>query len=116
MLLADLGGVDGTTGAITVLGRRMLAFPVHPRYARMLLAAQDYGCLRPIALIAALTQGRDLLARRQGKSIDDPRDDLFGEETESDFFCADARLALRRAQWVPCRPLPPARRSRGSGA
>src|SRR5215468_3532153 len=86
MLLTDLGAIDGTTGAITVLGRRMLAFPVHPRYARMLLAAQDYGCLRPIALIAALTQGRDLLVRRQGKQIDDPRDDLFGDETESDFF------------------------------
>src|SRR5215467_11385175 len=86
MLLTDLGAIDGTTGAITVLGRRMLAFPVHPRYARMLLAAQDYGCLRPIALIAALTQGRDLLVRRQGKQTDDPRDDLFGGETESDFF------------------------------
>ena len=64
----------------------MLAFPVHPRYARMLLAAQDYGCVRPVALIAALTQGRDLLVRRQGKQIDDARDDLFGGETESDFF------------------------------
>ena len=52
----------------------------------MLLAAQEYGCLRPIALIAALTQGRDLLARRQGKQIDDARDDLFGDEAESDFF------------------------------
>ncbi len=64
-LLADLGAIDESTGAITPLGRRMLAFPAHPRYARMLLAAQDYGCVRPIALIAALTQGRDLLARRQ---------------------------------------------------
>ena len=27
-------------GGVTPLGRRMLAFPVHPRYARMLLAAQ----------------------------------------------------------------------------
>ena len=71
MLLADLGAIDGTTGAITALGRRMLAFPAHPRYARMLLAAHDYGCVRPVALIAALTQGRDLLARRQGKQIDD---------------------------------------------
>jgi ATP-dependent helicase HrpB len=52
----------------------------------MLLAAHDYGCVRPVALIAALTQGRDLLVRRQVKQIDDPRDDLFGEETESDFF------------------------------
>src|SRR6267142_316855 len=30
---------------ITSLGRKMLAFPLHPRYARMLLAAQDYGCV-----------------------------------------------------------------------
>ena len=86
MLLTDLGAIDGTTGAITELGRRMLAFPAHPRYARMLLAAQDYGCVRPVALIAALTQGRDLLLRRPAKQIDDPRDDFFGDETESDFF------------------------------
>ena len=85
-LLTDLGAIDETTGAITALGRRMLAFPAHPRYARMLLAAHDYGCVRPVALIAALTQGRDLLARRQGKQADDARDELIGDETESDFF------------------------------
>src|SRR5206468_9826285 len=85
-LLTDLGAIDDTTGTITVLGRRMLAFPAHPRYARMLLAAHDYGCVRPVALIAALTQGRDLLVRRHGKQIEDSRDDLFSEETESDFF------------------------------
>jgi ATP-dependent helicase HrpB len=85
-LLADLDAIDETSGAITALGRRMLAFPVHPRYARMLLAAQDYGCVRPIALIAALTQGRDLLARRQGAYGADKRDELAGGETESDFF------------------------------
>ena len=85
-LLTDLGAIDDTTGAITILGRRMLAFPVHPRYARMLLAAHDYGCVRPVALIAALTQGRDLLVRRQAKQIDDRQDDLVGDATESDFF------------------------------
>ena len=90
MLLADLGAVDSSTGVITELGRRMLAFPAHPRYARMLLAAREHGCVRPVALIAALTQGRDLLMRRQAKqndeSIDEPGDDLSGAETESDFF------------------------------
>lgn len=86
MLLADLGAIDETTGGITALGRRMLAFPVHPRYARMLLAAHDHGCVRPVALIAALTQGRDLLMRRQGKQVEDSRDDLFDKETDSDFF------------------------------
>jgi ATP-dependent helicase HrpB len=85
-LLADLGAIDETTGAITALGRRMLAFPAHPRYARMLLAAHDYGCVRPVALIAALTQGRDLLARGQGKPVDDSREELIGDETDSDFF------------------------------
>ena len=85
-LLTDLGAIDETTRAITAIGRRMLAFPAHPRYARMLLAAHDYGCVRPVALIAALTQGRDLLARRQGKQAEDARDELIGGETESDFF------------------------------
>jgi len=85
-LLADLGAIDDKTGAITAIGTRMLAFPAHPRYARMLLAAQDYGCVRAVALIAALTQGRDLLMRRQGKQVEDPRDDSFTDETESDFF------------------------------
>jgi ATP-dependent helicase HrpB len=52
----------------------------------MLLAAQDAGCVRPVALIAALTQGRDLLAGRQAPPVDDAREDPFGDETESDFF------------------------------
>ena len=51
----------------TSLGRRMLAFPVHPRYARMLLAAQEQHCVRGIALVAALTQGRNLLRRAEGQ-------------------------------------------------
>jgi ATP-dependent RNA helicase HrpB len=42
-LLLDLGALahEGHHTVITELGRRMLAFPVHPRYARMLLAAQE---------------------------------------------------------------------------
>lgn len=85
-LLTDLGAVDGRTGSITGLGRRMVAFPTHPRYARMLLAAQDYGCVRPVALIAALTQGRELLLRRREKHVNDTSGDLFDDEIESDFF------------------------------
>jgi ATP-dependent helicase HrpB len=89
-LLSDLGAlshpINHEPSTITPLGRRMLAFPLHPRYSRMLLAAQEYGCVRPVALIAALTQGRELLVRRQGRQVEDARDDLFGGETESDFF------------------------------
>ena len=85
-LLTDLGAIDASTGAITGVGRRMLAFPTHPRYARMFLAAKDYGCVREIALIAALTQGRDLLAGANAKHADYFSDDLPGGQTESDFF------------------------------
>ena len=85
-LLADLGAIDEATGTITTLGRRMLAFPAHPRYARMLLAARDYGCVRPVALIAALTQGRDLLAHRQETPTGGGRAGLIDGESESDFF------------------------------
>ena len=83
-LLVDLGAISSQD--ITPLGRRMLAFPVHPRYARMLLAAHDYRCIPAIALIAALTQGRPLLRRLDGKQVREDRDDILGGETESDFF------------------------------
>ena len=71
---------------ITDLGRKMLKFPMHPRYARMFLAAQDYGCVRSVALMAALTQGRNFLLRNVDKRTAEAREELFGEEHESDFF------------------------------
>ena len=71
---------------ITALGRKMLRFPVHPRYARMFLAAQERGCVRPVALMAALTQGRNFLLRSVTKDVETAREDTLGEEHESDFF------------------------------
>ncbi len=71
---------------ITPIGRKMLAFPLHPRYARMLLAAQEYGCVYQACLVAALTQGRDLLLRNCGKEVDSAREDLLGEKSTSDFW------------------------------
>lgn len=85
-LLQDLGAVDEQTGAITEMGRRMLAFPVHPRYARMLLAAVAYGCVRTAALIAALTQDRNLLVRRAGADAEAQRERTLGDESTSDLF------------------------------
>ena len=71
---------------ITPIGRKMLAFPLHPRYARMLLAAQQYGCVYQACLVAALTQGRDLLIRNAGKEVETAREDLLGEKASSDFW------------------------------
>jgi ATP-dependent helicase HrpB len=99
-LLTDLGALESaeTTAdtptnppspaslRITAVGRKMLAFPIHPRYARMLLAAQEYGCVYQAALIAALTQGRDLLLRGVDKATHQAREDLLGEKSSSDFW------------------------------
>ena len=72
--------------SITDLGRRMLAFPVHPRYARMLLAAQEYSCVHQACLVAALTQGRDLLTRGGGRDVAADREDMLGDKAVSDFW------------------------------
>src|SRR5436309_11470838 len=90
-LLIDLGALkrspdDAARTTITGLGRRMLAFPVHPRYARMLLAAEEYGCVYHACLVAALTQGRDLLVRNPGKDVLEARNELFGAQDTSDFW------------------------------
>jgi ATP-dependent helicase HrpB len=83
-LLGDLGALQGAK--ISMLGRRMLAFPVHPRYARMLIAAQEYGCVYQACLVAALTQGRDLLLRSPAKEVSIAREDLAGDRPTSDLW------------------------------
>ncbi len=58
-LLTDLGAIDAA-GAITPAGRSMVALPVHPRLARMVVA-------RPDALscaVAAVVEERDVLRGR----------------------------------------------------
>jgi ATP-dependent helicase HrpB len=84
-LLEDLSAI-GHDKKITPIGRKMLAFPLHPRYARMLLAAQEYGCVHQACLVAALTQGRDLLLRNCGKDTVSAREDFLGEKASSDFW------------------------------
>ena len=80
-MLLDLGALEssGNLTSITPLGHRMLAFPLHPRYARMLIAAAEYGCVYDACLISALTQGRDLVLRRTDPNVESSREDLFGD-------------------------------------
>ncbi len=77
---------DACPTEITPVGRKMLAFPIHPRYSRMLLAAQDYGCVYQACLVAALTQGRDLLLRNVDRETKSLREDFLGEKASSDFW------------------------------
>jgi ATP-dependent helicase HrpB len=83
-LLTDLGALDHD-GKLTSIGKKMVSFPMHPRYARMLLAGEQYECVRQACLIAALTQGRSILQRNKGKQTRGNRDDLLGEDGISDF-------------------------------
>lgn len=84
-LLDDLGATDGIDGPLTNVGRRMLAFPMHPRYARMLVEAERLGCVRRTLAAAALTQTRSILIRNVDKGTQERRDDLLGGEDTSDF-------------------------------
>lgn len=68
-LLTDLGALE--KGEITAMGRRMLAFPMHPRSSRMLLAAQEFRCVPEAARVAAILQGRDLRPRSEERTTSD---------------------------------------------
>src|ERR1700741_651481 len=85
-VLEDLGALERSSSKITPVGMRMLSFPVHPRYARMLLIADRLGCGTTVALIAALTQERHLLKRSENSQMEHDRELLLGKEAESDFL------------------------------
>ncbi len=82
-LLGDLGALDHG-GHITDLGRRMLAFPVHPRYARLLLEAERLGCVKAACWLASLTQGRGLLVKSTSREMDKRRDEMLRDGADSD--------------------------------
>lgn len=82
-LLGDLGALR--EGRLTEVGRRMAAFPVHPRFARMLLAAESWGAVPEAALAAALAEGRELLVRAVDDKTVKFREQLRGGRAESDF-------------------------------
>ena len=61
-LLRELGAIDDA-GRITPLGKRMAAMPVHPRLARLMLAAADAGEPRLGASVAAILSEKDFVRR-----------------------------------------------------
>ncbi|KAG6446279.1 hypothetical protein O3G_MSEX004350 [Manduca sexta] len=56
-LLKELGAIDNEgTPKLTVLGRKMSAFPIDPKYAKVLLTATEYNCLEEaLSLVAVLS-------------------------------------------------------------
>jgi ATP-dependent helicase HrpB len=75
----------------------------------MLLEADALGCVPAISLVAALTQGRSLLPRAQGKQMQELRDDLLGgDKADSDFLVLmRAHRFAEQNNFNPqrCRPL-----------
>lgn len=92
-LLHDLGALHEDN--LTELGRRMARFPTHPRWARLLLAADHFGCVREAAACAALAQGREILM--QGRSQSGGSNDEFWQPSDLTEFQALLR-ALERAR------------------
>ncbi|MFA4845939.1 MAG: oligonucleotide/oligosaccharide-binding fold domain-containing protein, partial [Patescibacteria group bacterium] len=64
--LETLGALS-ENGEVTTEGRRMERLPVAPMLARILLTADKYGCLEPVARIAAGLTGRSVFVRPRGK-------------------------------------------------
>lgn len=106
-VLHDLSAIDNSD-ALTEMGRKMQAFPTHPRYSRLLLAASEFGCVNQACLIAALTQSRSILISRVDRSTSERREDILGSEHTSDFFMEMRawRFAMsKRFQTKECRLL-----------
>lgn len=70
-LLRVLGAVDG--GAITEIGRRMLAFPVPPRLARVVAEGERRGVAEAACLAAALLSERDIRTAARAELGGGPR-------------------------------------------
>ncbi|WP_313220840.1 ATP-dependent RNA helicase HrpA [Pseudoxanthomonas mexicana] len=83
--LAELGAIDGER-CLTAIGRQMARLPVDVKLARMLVAAQAAGCLRPMLVIASFL------------GIQDPRERPADARGAAD--TAHAQFADGRSEFV----------------
>jgi ATP-dependent helicase HrpB len=72
-LLQELGALD-SSGSVTVTGRTMSRFPLHPRLSRLLLKAAELGYAQLGADLAAILTERELLRRSEGGGVRDEPD------------------------------------------
>ncbi len=76
--LQELSALDGKRKLLP-LGRRLARFPVDPRLARMLLAAQDEGCVDEVLTVVSAL------------AVQDPRDRPFDKRQQADELHAEFR-------------------------
>ena len=99
-LLMDLGALDPNTKVITPVGREMAAFPVSPRFARMLLIGRVQGCLDyVIALVAALASSELIIPECQIGILasDHVGDEIDKEDMEKRQKAEDEKDDVRKA-------------------
>ncbi|MDB9741794.1 ATP-dependent helicase HrpB [Akkermansiaceae bacterium] len=80
-VLSFLDAID-EFGDPTELGKQMAKFPLPPRFARLLFAGEEEGCLAEASFIAAAIQGDSLFAKKKGLI---GRADYIYEGDSSDF-------------------------------
>ena len=86
-LLESLGAID-EKGKLTKRGFRMSEFPLHPRYASMMLTAERMDCVSEAALAAAIAQSRSLFIRKAEKKDQSRRMDLVGDGSRGDVIAS----------------------------
>lgn len=64
-LLHDLGATDAIR-AITEEGKAMASLPLEPRFARLMMAGVEQGCVSEMAFVCAAVQGEGIWASRKG--------------------------------------------------
>ena len=84
-LLEELGAVSAR-GKLTALGQRLARLPVDPRLGRMLLAANEQGCLAEVLVIVS------------AMSIQDPRERPTDKQAQADQ--AHARFQHPRSDFL----------------
>ncbi|MEP4048813.1 MAG: helicase-related protein, partial [Luteolibacter sp.] len=80
-LLRQLHATD-SANELTEIGREMASLPLEPRFARLLLAGEKFGCFPETAFIAAVVQGEGIFPK--GKGADSRKDFIFPDDP-SDF-------------------------------
>jgi len=85
-LLEVLGALD-ETGAVSKLGMQLAKMPLHPRMARLLIAANEEGCLAEGIFAVTLIEGESLFVKSRGSSGREG----FAYDSDGSDFCADWR-------------------------
>lgn len=94
-LLRSLGALN-EEGAISEVGRKLLAFPVHPRLGRVILEGQARGVAEQACLLAALLTERDVRLETRGARTGGPAPSAHLEPGPSDALELFERFELAR--------------------